>query len=70
MGASAAWHLARRGVRNVLLLDAAATAGAGSTGRATGGFRAQYATAINVRLSLLSREKLKAFADDTQVFAI
>ncbi|HZM28267.1 MAG TPA: FAD-dependent oxidoreductase [Gemmatimonadales bacterium] len=67
MGASAAWHLARRGVRNVLLLDAAATAGAGSTGRATGGFRAQYATAINVRLSLLSREKLKAFADDTGV---
>lgn len=67
MGASTAWHLARRGVRNVLLLDAAATAGAGSTGRATGGFRAQYATGINVRLSLLSREKLQAFADDTGV---
>src|SRR5262245_47786262 len=67
MGASTAWHLARRGVRNVLLLDAAAAAGAGSTGRATGGFRAQYATAINVLLSLLSREKLKAIADDTGV---
>ena len=32
--------------------------GQGSTGAATGGFRAQYATAINVRLSLLAREKL------------
>ena len=33
--------------------------GAGSTGRATGGFRAQFATAINVRLSLLARETLR-----------
>ena len=34
--------------------------GAGSTGRATGGYRAQYATPINVRLSLLAREKLRS----------
>ncbi|HTK40225.1 MAG TPA: FAD-dependent oxidoreductase, partial [Gemmatimonadales bacterium] len=65
MGASTAWHLARRGVRNLLLLDSAPTPGAGSTGRATGGFRAQYATTINVRLSLLARSKLESFADDT-----
>jgi len=67
MGASTAWHLARRGVRNLLLLDSAPAPGAGSTGRATGGFRAQYATAINVRLSLLARSKLESFADDTGV---
>src|SRR5947207_2678134 len=35
-------------------------AGAGSTSRATGGFRAQFATEINVRLSLLAREELRA----------
>jgi sarcosine oxidase subunit beta len=65
MGASVAWHLARRGVHEVLLVDRADGPGQGSTGRATGGYRAQYATGINVRLSLLSRAKLLAFADDT-----
>jgi sarcosine oxidase subunit beta len=64
MGASLAWHLAVAGCRDVLLVDAAPAAGEGSTGRATGGFRAQYATAINIRLSLLAREKLRRFADD------
>jgi sarcosine oxidase subunit beta len=64
MGASTAWHLAQRGVRS-LLLDSAPAPGTGSTGRATGGFRAQYATAVNVRLSLLARAKLESFADDT-----
>jgi sarcosine oxidase subunit beta len=65
MGASVAWHLAQRGVCDVLLVDRAESPGQGSTGRATGGYRAQYATSINVRLSLLSRAKLLAFADDT-----
>jgi sarcosine oxidase, subunit beta len=65
MGASVAWHLAARGVREVVVLDRGAAPGHGSTGKATGGFRAQYATAVNVRLSLLSRAKLLRFADDT-----
>ena len=65
IGASIAWHLAKRGVRDVLILDAAPARGAGSTGRATGGFRAQFATAINVRLSLAAREKLvQEFGED------
>ena len=67
MGASAAWHLARRGVRRIVLLDRGGAPGGGSTARATGGFRAQYATAINVRLSLLSRAKLASFEEDTGV---
>lgn len=62
MGASVAWHLAERGCRDIVLLDRGFRAGAGSTSRATGGFRAQYATAINVRLSLLARAKLQRFA--------
>jgi sarcosine oxidase subunit beta len=65
MGASAAWHLARRGVRGIVLVDRGPAAGAGSTARATGGFRAQYATPINVRLSLLARAKLGSFENDT-----
>jgi sarcosine oxidase, subunit beta len=67
IGASVAWHLRRRGVRDVLVVDAAPGPGEGSTGRATGGYRAQFATAINVRLSVLSRAKLRTFADDTGV---
>jgi sarcosine oxidase, subunit beta len=66
MGASVAWHLASQGVENVVVLDRASGPGlgAGSTARATGGFRAQYGTAINVRLSLLAREKLRRFKDE------
>ncbi|HSN85531.1 MAG TPA: FAD-binding oxidoreductase [Thermoanaerobaculia bacterium] len=64
MGASTAWHLASRGCRDVLVLDRGPEPGAGSTGRATGGFRTQFATEINIRLSLLSREKLLRFSDE------
>jgi sarcosine oxidase, subunit beta len=67
MGASAAWHLASRGCRDVLVLDRAPQPGAGSTGRATGGFRAQFATEVNIRLSLLSREKLLRFPDEVGI---
>ena len=67
VGASVAHHLAARGCRDVVVLDRGAGPGEGSTGRATGGFRAQFATAVNVRLSLLSREKLLRFEDETGV---
>jgi sarcosine oxidase subunit beta len=50
-----------------MVLDRGATSGTGSTGRATGGYRAQFATPINVRLSLLAREKLKAFKEETGI---
>ena len=67
IGASVAHHLAARGARGVIVLDRAERPGMGSTGAATGGFRAQYGTAINVRLSLLARSKLHAFEDETGV---
>ncbi|MEO6067661.1 MAG: FAD-dependent oxidoreductase [Gemmatimonadota bacterium] len=63
VGASVAWHLARRGVR-VTILDQGNGRGDGSSARATGGFRVQYGTAINIRLSLLARAKLRAFQED------
>lgn len=67
IGASVAYHLAARGWRDVVILDRGAGPGGGSTSRATGGFRAQYATPINVRLSLLAREKLLRFEAETGV---
>jgi len=65
MGAIVAWYLTTLGVRDVALVDAGAAAGAGSTGRATGGYRARYASAINVRLSLRDRTRLLGFRDET-----
>lgn len=67
VGASVAYHLARQGCTDVVVLDQGARSGCGSTSRATGGFRAQFATDVNVRLSLLSREKLRRFQDETGV---
>lgn len=67
IGASIAYHLAMLGVRDIVVLDRGATPGTGSTGRATGGFRAQFATPINVRLSLLSRDSLIRFREETGV---
>lgn len=64
VGASVAWHLVSQGWRNIVVVDRAAGPGEGSTGRATGGYRAQYGTDINVRLSLLTREKLRHFPEE------
>jgi len=64
MGASVAWHLASRGCRDVVVIDRAPALGMGSTGKATGGFRAQFSTPVNIRLSLLSREKLLRFPEE------
>ena len=63
LGASAAFHLASLGAK-VTLLERESAPGRGSTGRAAGGFRAHYSTAIHIRLSLLSREKLLRFRDE------
>jgi sarcosine oxidase subunit beta len=67
MGASVAYHLAVRGVRSIRVVERGLDGGQGSTGRATGGFRAHYGTEINVRLSLLSRAKLRRFGDELGV---
>ena len=65
IGAAVAWQLTRLGVRDVLVLDRERVPGAGSTGRATGGYRATFATEPNIRLSLLARETLRDFAELT-----
>jgi len=67
IGTSVAWHLARRGAGDILVVDRAPDFGAGSTAKATGGFRAQFDNETEVRLSLLSRRKLLAFEEETGV---
>ncbi len=54
VGASVAYHLTERGAKDVLILEREAMQGNGSTGKATGGVRAQFETEINIKMSLYS----------------
>jgi len=64
MGASTAYHLAKRGGVSVTLLEKAPTFGEGSTGRCAGGIRHQFSTEINIRLSIESIAMLERFHDE------
>ncbi|RMG97337.1 MAG: FAD-binding oxidoreductase [Chloroflexi bacterium] len=64
MGASTAYHLARRGCRDVLLLERAPFFGMGATGKCAGGIRYQFSTEINIRLSQLSLPMLDRFEEE------
>ncbi len=64
MGASTAYHLARRGCTNVVVLEAGEMFGLGSTGLNAGGIRYQFATKVNVELSKLSIGMMERFADE------
>ncbi len=65
MGASTAYHLALRGVRDVVLLEGQRFFGQGATGKCAGGIRYQFSTAVNVRLSQLSLPMLDRFEAET-----
>ena len=59
MGASAAYHLAERGVTDVVLVEREPQLGTGSTGRNAGGFRHQFSHPANIELS---KESIALFA--------
>ena len=60
MGVSAAYHLARAGVRDVVLLERDAL-GEGSTCRTAGGVRAQFSDELNIELGRRSLEVFENF---------
>jgi sarcosine oxidase subunit beta len=62
VGCSVAFHLARMGRSDVLLLEKEALPGSGSTSKANGGIRAQFTTDVNIAMSLASMEILDALA--------
>ena len=64
MGASAAYHLAKRGMKNIVLLEKEEFFGTGSTGRCAGGVRYQFSTEVNIRLSLESLPMLERFREE------
>jgi sarcosine oxidase, subunit beta len=63
IGLSTAYHLARAGVADVVLVEQAEL-GSGSTCRAAGGVRAQFSDAVNVELGLRSLETFENFTQE------
>ena len=64
MGASVAYHLARRGVTDVVLVERETMLATGSTGRNAGGVRHQFSNDANIRLSIESIGVFERFADE------
>jgi sarcosine oxidase, subunit beta len=54
VGSSIAYHLTAAGCRNVVVVERETAQGKGSTGKSMGGVRAQFATPVNIRMSLYS----------------
>jgi glycine/D-amino acid oxidase-like deaminating enzyme len=63
VGTSAAYHLAAAGARRVLLLEREGSLGTGSTGACAGGFRHQFSSEVNIRLSLASIPMILSFQE-------
>src|SRR3954449_4163152 len=64
MGASVAYHLARRDITDVVVLEREKMLGMGSTGRNAGGVRHQFSNEANIRLSIESIALLERFGDE------
>jgi sarcosine oxidase subunit beta len=65
VGSSIAFHLTEAGCKNVLVLERETRQGLGSTGKSMGGVRAQFATDVNIRMSLYSIPFLDRFEEIT-----
>jgi sarcosine oxidase subunit beta len=63
IGTSIAYHLARRGARDVVVLERDQV-GAGSTSKAAGGIRVQFATRVEIEFSLRGIAFFERFRDE------
>ena len=61
VGSSVAYHLTEQGCTNVLVLEREAHQGKGSTGKSMGGVRAQFATPVNIQMSIYSIDFFSKF---------
>jgi sarcosine oxidase subunit beta len=67
IGTSIAYHLARMGADNIVLLEKEPILGMGSTGKCAGGIRQQFSTAINVQLAMESVRFFERFHQELGV---
>jgi sarcosine oxidase subunit beta len=63
IGTSIAYHLARRGCRDVLVLERGLV-GSGATSKCNGGVRLQFSDGLNVRFSLEAMQVFEGFRDE------
>src|SRR2546423_7215663 len=63
IGASIAYQLTKKGVRDILVLERDRL-GSGSTGKNAGGIRLQFSSEINVKLSQRSLPHIERFAEE------
>src|SRR6059036_4000478 len=63
VGCSIAYHLARRGLRDVVVLERE-TVGSGTTSKAAGGIRVQFSTETEIRFSLESIKVFERFQEE------
>ena len=66
IGSSIAYHLSKRGARDVVVLEREAI-GSGSTSKAAGGIRVQFATRVEIEFSLRGIAFFKRFEDEMGV---
>jgi len=65
IGASTAFHLAKGGAKNIVLLERHDLFGTESTAKCAGGVRAHFDTEINCRMSMLSLPAFERFEEET-----
>src|SRR5438874_10717913 len=65
VGSSIAYHLTGQGCKNVLVIERESAQGKGSTGKSMGGVRAQFATDVNIQMSLYSIPFFARFEEET-----
>jgi sarcosine oxidase, subunit beta len=63
VGSSVAYHLAESGCANVLIIEREEKQGLGSTSKSLGGVRAQFATPVNIQMSLYSIDLFSRFEE-------
>ncbi|MCI0339496.1 MAG: FAD-binding oxidoreductase [Acidobacteria bacterium] len=65
VGSSVAYYLANQGCTNVLIIEREERQGLGSTSKSMGGVRAQFATEINIQMSIYSIDFFSRFEEAT-----
>lgn len=70
IGVATAFYLARARLGNVVVLEREQFLGSGSTSKAAGGVRAQFATRINVEMSMMSEKIFANFKEETDSDAV
>lgn len=63
-GLSTAYHLVKRGLGDVIVLEKEPQLASGSTGLSAGGIRQQFSTVVNIRMSQYSVQRFERFEEE------